>query len=155
MCVCVRVCVFVCACACAYTFAYTHVYVDALLRVICRYSGAYGSRLNMMPYGFNSILIDRGDRVSIQGDGHPTMAAVRVPPLLSLLNSKHLLHRMHSDAVRRSGASSGAYSTLTQGCCQKKCQSTPPPHCARLLENCRYRVICHFNSARPLRDHVC
>lgn len=28
-----------------------------------------------MPYGFNSILIDRGDRVSIQGDGHPTMAA--------------------------------------------------------------------------------
>lgn len=27
------------------------------------YSGAYGSRLNMMPYGFNSILIDRGDRV--------------------------------------------------------------------------------------------
>ena len=39
------------------------------------YSGAYGSRLNMMPYGFNSILIDRGDRVSIQGDGHPTMAA--------------------------------------------------------------------------------
>ena len=39
------------------------------------YSGAYGSRLNMMPYGFNSILMDRGDRVSIQGDGHPTMAA--------------------------------------------------------------------------------
>jgi hypothetical protein len=39
------------------------------------FSGAYGSRLNMMPYGFNSILIDRGDRVSIQGDGHPTMAA--------------------------------------------------------------------------------
>lgn len=35
------------------------------------YSGAYGSRLNMMPYGFNSILMDRGDRVSIQGDGHP------------------------------------------------------------------------------------
>jgi hypothetical protein len=29
----------------------------------------------MMPYGFNSILMDRGDRVSIQGDGHPTMAA--------------------------------------------------------------------------------
>eukprot|EP01043_Picozoa_sp_COSAG02_P057539 COSAG02_NODE_7002_length_3233_cov_3.705807_2_plen_663_part_01 len=28
-----------------------------------------------MPYGFNSILMDRGDRVSIQGDGHPTMAA--------------------------------------------------------------------------------
>ncbi len=39
------------------------------------YTGAYGSRLNMMPYGFNSILMDRGDRVAIQGDGHPTMAA--------------------------------------------------------------------------------
>ena len=32
----------------------------------------------MMPYGFNSILMDRGDRVSIQGDGHPTMAAALV-----------------------------------------------------------------------------
>jgi hypothetical protein len=42
------------------------------------YTGAYGSRLNMMPYGFNSILMDRGDRVSIQGDGHPTMAAALV-----------------------------------------------------------------------------
>jgi hypothetical protein len=74
------------------------------------YSGAYGSRLNMMPCecfpspqvhtshglplrvsqsliaqhgvravldGFNSILMDRGDRVSIQGDGHPTMAVRR------------------------------------------------------------------------------
>jgi len=38
------------------------------------YSGAYGVRLNMMPDSFNSILMDRGDRVSIQGDGHPTMA---------------------------------------------------------------------------------
>ena len=28
--------------------------------------------------GFNSILMDRGDRVSIQGDGHPTMAAALV-----------------------------------------------------------------------------
>lgn len=27
---------------------------------------------------FNSILMDRGDRVSIQGDGHPTMAAALV-----------------------------------------------------------------------------
>jgi hypothetical protein len=42
------------------------------------YSGAYGSRLNMMPHSFNSILMDRGDRVSIQGDGHPTMAAALV-----------------------------------------------------------------------------
>ena len=32
----------------------------------------------MMPYGFNSILMDRGDRVSIQGDRHPTMAAALV-----------------------------------------------------------------------------
>ena len=31
-----------------------------------------------MHAGFNSILIDRGDRVSIQGDGHPTMAAALV-----------------------------------------------------------------------------
>lgn len=50
---------------------------DASDEVLSRswYSGAYGSRLNMMPYGFNSILIERGDRVSIQGDGHPAMAA--------------------------------------------------------------------------------
>jgi alpha-L-rhamnosidase len=39
------------------------------------YSGAYGVRLNMEANGFNSVLMDRGDRVSIQGDGHPTMAA--------------------------------------------------------------------------------
>eukprot|EP01043_Picozoa_sp_COSAG02_P046691 COSAG02_NODE_4393_length_5412_cov_10.835057_1_plen_896_part_00 len=39
------------------------------------YSGAYGVRLNMEAHGFNSVLMDRGDRVSIQGDGHPTMAA--------------------------------------------------------------------------------
>jgi len=39
------------------------------------YSGAYGVRLNMEANAFNSILMDRGDRVSIQGDGHPTMAA--------------------------------------------------------------------------------
>ena len=39
------------------------------------YTGAYGVRLNMEANAFNSILMDRGDRVSIQGDGHPTMAA--------------------------------------------------------------------------------
>eukprot|EP01062_Namystynia_karyoxenos_P083698 TRINITY_DN9679_c0_g1_i1.p1 TRINITY_DN9679_c0_g1~~TRINITY_DN9679_c0_g1_i1.p1 ORF type:complete len:895 (+),score=198.83 TRINITY_DN9679_c0_g1_i1:67-2685(+) len=39
------------------------------------YTGAYGSRLNMHASYFGSILMDRGDRVSIQGDGHPTMAA--------------------------------------------------------------------------------
>ena len=55
-----------------------------------------------MPYGFNSILIDRGDRVSIQGDGHPTMAAalsafgspdvyVKSSLLLLLLLLRHFL----------------------------------------------------------------
>eukprot|EP01060_Flectonema_neradi_P034670 TRINITY_DN615_c0_g2_i1.p1 TRINITY_DN615_c0_g2~~TRINITY_DN615_c0_g2_i1.p1 ORF type:complete len:813 (+),score=128.70 TRINITY_DN615_c0_g2_i1:1111-3549(+) len=39
------------------------------------YTGAYASRLNMNVDYFCSILIDRGDRVAIQGDGHPTMAA--------------------------------------------------------------------------------
>lgn len=42
------------------------------------YTGAYGVRLNMEGDAFNSILIERGDRVSIQGDGHPTMAAALV-----------------------------------------------------------------------------
>ena len=39
------------------------------------YTGAYGVRLNMQEHNFNSILIERGDRVAIQGDGHPTIAA--------------------------------------------------------------------------------
>lgn len=38
-------------------------------------TGAYSSRLNTHEQYFGSILMDRGDRVSIQGDGHPTMAA--------------------------------------------------------------------------------
>ena len=38
------------------------------------YSGAYGVRLNLLQHSINSIVMDRGDRVSIQGDGHPTMA---------------------------------------------------------------------------------
>ena len=42
------------------------------------YTGAYGSRLNMENNDFNSILMERGDRVSIQGDGHPAMAAALV-----------------------------------------------------------------------------
>ena len=42
------------------------------------YTGAYGVRLNMLSNEFNSILMERGDRVSIQGDGHPTMAAALV-----------------------------------------------------------------------------
>lgn len=56
------------------------------------YSGAYGSRLNMMPYGFNSILMDRGDRVSIQGDGHPTMAAALVA--FGSTDTYELVHKM-------------------------------------------------------------
>jgi hypothetical protein len=39
------------------------------------YTGAYGSRLNMHEQYFGSILMERGDRVAIQGDGHPTMDA--------------------------------------------------------------------------------
>ena len=42
------------------------------------YTGAYSSRLNMNTNYFSSILMDRGDRVAIQGDGHPTMAAALV-----------------------------------------------------------------------------
>lgn len=38
------------------------------------YTGAYGVRLNMEATQFNSILIERGDRVAIQGDAHPSMA---------------------------------------------------------------------------------
>ena len=47
---------------------------DPLLTTIWG-TGAYGSRLNTHEQYFGSILMDRGDRVSIQGDGHPTMAA--------------------------------------------------------------------------------
>ena len=47
---------------------------DATLTAIW-FAGAYGSRLNMHEQEFGSILMDRGDRTSIQGDGHPTMAA--------------------------------------------------------------------------------
>jgi hypothetical protein len=42
------------------------------------YTGAYGVRLNMEQDQLNSILIERGDRVAIQGDGHPTIAAALV-----------------------------------------------------------------------------
>ncbi|KAG7358401.1 hypothetical protein IV203_014989 [Nitzschia inconspicua] len=37
------------------------------------YTGAYGVRLNMEAEGFNTVLMERGDRVAIQGDGHPTI----------------------------------------------------------------------------------
>ena len=47
---------------------------DATLSAVW-HAGAYGSRLNMHEQDFGSILMDRGDRTSIQGDGHPTMAA--------------------------------------------------------------------------------
>ena len=35
-------------------------------------------RLNMQANDFNSVLIERGDRVAIQGDGHPTIDAALV-----------------------------------------------------------------------------
>jgi hypothetical protein len=42
------------------------------------YTGAYGVRLNMEENDLNSVLVERGDRVAIQGDGHPTIAAALV-----------------------------------------------------------------------------
>jgi len=39
------------------------------------YTGAYGVRLNMHRDDFGTVLIERGDRVAIQGDQHPTIAA--------------------------------------------------------------------------------
>lgn len=42
------------------------------------YTGAYGVRLNMEETNLNSILMERGDRVAIQGDGHPTIDAALV-----------------------------------------------------------------------------
>ena len=39
------------------------------------YTGAYGVRLNMHQNDFGTVLIERGDRVAIQGDQHPTIAA--------------------------------------------------------------------------------
>ena len=40
------------------------------------YWGAYGARLNVEQDQINSVLIERGDRVAIQGDGHPTIATI-------------------------------------------------------------------------------
>jgi hypothetical protein len=42
------------------------------------YTGAYGVRLNMEENDLNSVLVERGDRVAIQGDGHPTIDAALV-----------------------------------------------------------------------------
>ena len=39
------------------------------------YTGAYAVRLNMHKDDFGTVLIERGDRVAIQGDQHPTIAA--------------------------------------------------------------------------------
>ena len=39
------------------------------------YAGAYTVKLNLLADGFGSILDDRGDRVAIAGDAHPTQAA--------------------------------------------------------------------------------
>jgi hypothetical protein len=42
------------------------------------YTGAYGVRLNMEEDDMNSVLVERGDRVAIQGDGHPSIDAALV-----------------------------------------------------------------------------
>ena len=56
------------------------------------YTGAYGVRLNMESTQFNSILIERGDRVAIQGDAHPSMATALVgfgsPPVFEFVQSE-------------------------------------------------------------------
>jgi hypothetical protein len=62
------------------------------------YTGAYGVRLNMEANGFNSILIERGDRVAIQGDGHPTMAAALVA-FSPYQMVKEMLHQTNSGDV--------------------------------------------------------
>jgi alpha-L-rhamnosidase len=55
------------------------------------YTGAYGVRLNMEANGFNSVLVERGDRVAIQGDGHPTMDTALVafasPAILDMVKT--------------------------------------------------------------------
>lgn len=38
------------------------------------YTAVYSVRLNTETERFNSVLVERGDRVAIQGDGHPTIA---------------------------------------------------------------------------------
>lgn len=47
------------------------------------YTGAYGSRLNMQDNDFNSILMERGDRVSIQGDGEQPTIEIEIGPSVS------------------------------------------------------------------------
>lgn len=54
---------------------YTSFSVSSDLLTKVWYTGAYGVRLNMLENVFGSILMDRGDRVCLQGDSHPTMAA--------------------------------------------------------------------------------
>jgi alpha-L-rhamnosidase len=63
------------------------------------YTGAYGVRLNMEADGFNSVLMERGDRVAIQGDGHPTMAAALVAfaPVYRMIH--HVLNQTNSGHV--------------------------------------------------------
>ena len=56
------------------------------------YQGAYAVRLNMEASEFNSILMERGDRVAIQGDGHPTMAAALTAANMSWMQAFGLLH---------------------------------------------------------------
>lgn len=42
------------------------------------YTATYSVRLNTERERFNSVLVERGDRVAIQGDGHPTIATALV-----------------------------------------------------------------------------
>ena len=53
------------------------------------YTGAYSVRATMLADNFGSILMERGDRVAFQGDGHPTMAVAEAafgsPSLFALV----------------------------------------------------------------------
>lgn len=65
------------------------------------YTGAYGVRLNMEANSLNSILMQRGDRVAIQGDGHPAMdaALVAFAPFALIRNVLHKTDSAHKRVV--------------------------------------------------------
>lgn len=68
------------------------------------YTGAYGVRLNMEENDLNSVLVERGDRVAIQGDGHPTIdtALVAFAPyslIRNVLNQTDSSHKRVVDDV--------------------------------------------------------
>jgi hypothetical protein len=60
------------------------------------YTGAYGVRLNMEENNINSVLMERGDRVAIQGDGHPTMDTALVAFLESFSLVRSVLNQTDS-----------------------------------------------------------